>query len=151
MLRRAGWWLAVGILLNHGFAQGGDASADLKHLIQERRAFMATLGVTLRAAWEKFDTGDLATLDHQARRIADEASQISGFFPPRSSGEGSRARASISERQEEFRRLSRELQKAAEALVEEARTQDRQVIRSQLLRVGSACRSCHKKFVEHPR
>ena len=151
MLIRIGCWLAIGILLNHGPAHGADSSADVKRLIQQRRAFMAELGVTLRAAWEKLDSGDLATLDREAQRIAEYASKISGFYPPGSFGKGSRARATIAERGEEFRRLSWELQKAAEALVEHARTRDQQVIHTQMFQVGSTCRACHKKFVEHPR
>lgn len=146
-----GWWMAIGILLSQGLGQGADPSADVKRLIQERRFFMAELGATLRSAWEKFDTGDLTTLDHEVRRIRDAAPRISTFFPPASFGKGSRAREVISEQQEEFRRLSRDLQKAAEALVEKAKAQDQQVIRTQLLRVGSACRACHSKFLENPR
>jgi cytochrome c556 len=137
--------------LNHGLAQGADSSVDVKRVIQQRRAFMVELGATLRAAWEKLDSGDLATMDREARRIADEASQISGLFPPGSFGKGSRARATIAERGEEFRRLTWELQKAAEALVEHVRTRDQQVIRTQLFQIGSTCRACHKKFLEHPR
>ena len=146
-----GWWMAIGILLSQGLGQGADPSADIKRLLLERRSFMAELGATLRAAWEKFDTDDLATLDHEVRRIRDAAPRIPTFFPPASFDRGSRARETISEQQEEFHRLSRDLQKAAEALVEQARTQDQQVIRTQLLRVGSACRACHSKFLENPR
>ncbi|MFQ5656622.1 MAG: c-type cytochrome [Candidatus Methylomirabilales bacterium] len=151
MLLRIGCWLAIGILLSPGPSHGFDASADVKHLIHQRRAFMAELGATLRAAWEKVDRGDLATLDSEARRIAEYASQISGFFPPGSFGKGSRARATIAERGKEFRRLSQELRKTAEALIEYVRTRDQQVIRTQMFQVGSTCRACHKKFVEHPR
>lgn len=142
--------LALGILLSHGLAQGSDASADVKRLIQERRAFMAELGATLRAAWEKLDRGNFATLDYEARRIADEASRIPQFFPTGSFDNSSRARASISKRQEEFRQLSRELQKAAEALAERTRTGDTQTVRNQLFQIGFACKACHRKFVKPP-
>lgn len=142
-------WLAVGILLTHAVAQGADPSVEVKRLIQERRAFMADIGATLRMAWEKFDRGD--PLDREARRIRDAALRMTGFFPPGSFGKGSRARPSISERHAEFRRLARELEKTAEALVEQAKTRDQRVIRVQLLQVGAACRACHTRFVEHPR
>ncbi len=150
-LMRGAWWLAIGVLLSQGVSQGSDPSAEVMHLIQERRANMVELGATLRAAWEKFDTGDLATLGLEAQRIRDEALRISGFYPPGSFREGSRARATISEEQEEFRRLSTELRVATEALLDQAKTQKREVIRALLLQVGSACRACHTKFVEHPR
>lgn len=150
MPMQKGWWMAIGILLSQGLGQGADPSSDVKCLILERRAFMAELGATLRTAWEKLDSGDLAPLEREARRIRDMASRISGLFPLASFGKGSRARASISEHQEEFRRLSRDLQKAAEALAGQARTRDLQVIRTQLFQVGSTCRACHTKFVEHP-
>lgn len=143
--------LTLGTLLSHGLAQGSDASADVKRLIQERRVLMAELGATLRAAWEKLDTGDLATLDREARWIGKEASRISRFFPPGSFGNSSRARAGISKSQEEFRRLSGELQKAAEALAERARTGDAQTVRNQLFQIGFACKACHRKFVKPPR
>lgn len=143
--------LAIGLLLIQGLVQGPDPSENGQRLIQDRRAFMARLGATLRAAWEKFDAGELAALDGEARQVAAAVSRIPEFFPPGSFGEGSRARASISEQQGEFGRLSTRLRLAAEALVEQIRTQDQETIRAGLLQVGSACRACHRKFVEHPR
>ncbi len=91
-----GWWTGIGILLSQGIGQGADPSADLKRLPLERGYFGRAWSHASRRLGE-VRHGDLATLDHEVRRIRDAAPRISTFFPPASFGKGSRAREGISE------------------------------------------------------
>lgn len=150
MVRQTVWCYAVGLLLSNGIALA-DSGARVERLIEDRRALMADLGATLRAAWDKLEWGEIRTLSVEAQRIAERAERIPGYFPPGSFGEGSRARSSISEKQDEFLQMSKELVKAAEGLAEGARTRDSDVVRDRLYVVGYACRVCHRMFVMRPR
>lgn len=156
MRRRSARWILLWPLLAlappafHGPAAGFEPPAA-DAVIGERRACMAQLGAALRAAWEKFDRGELATLDHEARRIADDAARIPELFPPGSFGEASRARATIAGSEAEFSRLSAALETTARALADDVRTADPDALRARLFAVGAACQACHRKFVDPPR
>jgi cytochrome c556 len=142
--------LAVLMVVSMTFASSSAIFAQ-EEIIQKRKDLMrANNDAVSKAIKKAVEEKDYATIETKAKDIMGNMEKIPDLFPKGSTAEKSRAHPDIWTKNEQFRKLSVDAKKAAEALSKAAAAKNEAEVNVKVKELGNsrdgACGACHKVF-----
>lgn len=119
------------------------AQADV---IEKRQKLMKGQGAAVKELKGAIESKNYATVEAKAKDIMGSSEQIPSLFPKGSTEGKTRAKAEIWEKNEEFVKYAKTLNKSASELAAAAKASNDAEIATTLKSLGNTCDSCHKDF-----
>ena len=117
-------------------------------IVKERMdKFKASEKATKRIK-QALSRGDTAVVTAEAELLVSWASEIDSYFPENSNQSPSEAKDEIWLKWDDFVGAIQSFDKAAQALIEAAATEDPRAMRDAFKEMTKSCKSCHQQFRE---
>jgi cytochrome c556 len=121
------------------------AQADV---IEKRQKVMKGQSAAGKAIKGAVESKDYATIEMKAKDLMGSSEKIPDLFPKGSTTGKTKAKAEIWEKQDDFRKNAKNLNKAASELAAAAKAKDEAAVGEKVKAVSGACDGCHKAFRE---
>ncbi len=117
-----------------------------ENVVKERKSLMKSNNKSAKALKGAVKEGDFSTIEKNAKKMVANMDKFVALFPEGSAAKNSRAKAEIWQEKDDFKAKANDLKDAARQLVNAANAKDSEQVQAQYKAVGSACRSCHKRY-----
>jgi cytochrome c556 len=121
------------------------AQADV---IEKRQKVMKGQSADAKAIKAAVESKDYATIEMKAKDLMGSSEKIPDLFPKGSTTGKTKAKDEIWEKQDDFRKNAKNLNKAASELAAAAKAKDEAAVGEKVKAVSGACGGCHKAFRE---
>ena len=138
--------LLLGVLLGFitvTFSTQAFAQADA---IEKRQKAMKSNSADVKAIKAAVESKDYATIETKAKDIMGTAEKIPSLFPKGSTTGKTKAKAEIWEKNDDFVKHAKALNKNASELAAAAKASNDAEVGVKLKALGETCNSCHKQF-----
>ncbi len=126
-----------------GFSTQVFAQADV---IEKRQKVMKAQSAAVKEIKAGVESKNYATVEAKAKDIMGTADQIPSVFPKGSTTGKTKAKAEIWEKNEDFVKQAKALNKNASELAAAAKAGNDDEVNVKLKALGETCNSCHKQF-----
>ena len=137
------------VLLLTGMVITAQAFAQ-QDMVDKRKEVMRSNNADVKAIGKAAEAKDYATIELKAKEIVENIDKYPSVFPKGSTTEKSRAHPDIWVKNDEFKSLTANARKAAEALVKAAADKNEAEVNVKVKDLGNnrdgACGACHKVF-----
>ena len=120
------------------------ANVAFADVITERQENFSASGKALRMIGQSIGSGDYASVNEEALKLAKWADMIPEYFPEGS--ESPKASPAIWQNFALFTQFSNDFGAAARALSEASASGDASLMKAKLGEVGATCKQCHSQF-----
>ena len=138
--------LLLGVLLGFitvTFSTQAFAQSDA---IEKRQKAMKSNSADVKAIKAAVESKDYATIETKAKDIMGTAEKIPSLFPKGSTTGKTKAKAEIWEKNDDFVKHAKALNKNASELAAAAKASNDAEVGVKLKALGETCNSCHKQF-----
>ena len=137
--------MGFGFALLAGCTLGGERASFIDP-VGARKGLMRSNGKQMGAIGRGLKSGNVAVVADAARILTDNANSIPAVFQVRNLSGKTKADPKIWENKADFAKMAMNLEKAAFALADAVRKNDKAGMQSARKAVGGTCGACHKAY-----
>jgi cytochrome c556 len=136
-------WVGLFVFLSLFISSQLFAQADV---VEKRQKLMKLNSADAKAIKKALGEKDSKTVEVKAKEIMGNMDKVLELFPKGSTAENSRAKPEIWDRWDEFSKHPGKVKKAAQELVDAAKSGDDSKSGAKFKALGDACNACHNDF-----